>query len=103
VKIIIIVLVIMFSCSMPLVIPKLEPQTGNICVEAFRFCNGKIYVVRSEVVPGKFYVEAGVRAPHRKRVWMEIYVADGRKIILYRIINAKKIPAKPEGWEFEKE
>ena len=98
-----VIVIVLFSCSMPLVVPKMTPQTGNICVEAFRLYSGKIYVVRSEVIPGQFYFEGATRSPKRVRVWMEIYVADGRKIILYKIINAERIPATPEGWEFEKE
>lgn len=83
--------------------PKIEPMTGNVRIEAFRYYVGKIYVVKSEIIPTKKYSIGHPIIATRKRVWLEIYVADGRKIILYKIINAKLIPAKPEVWEFEKE
>ena len=93
----------MFSCSMPIVVPNMTPQTGRVCVEAFRYYNGRIYVVKSELMKAERFIEASTYVPKRKRIWIEIYVSDGHKIILYKIINAKKTPAKPEEWEFEKE
>ena len=94
------IIIVMFSCAMPIVVPKMEPPTGNVCIEAFRFYCGAIYVLKSELLPPKKYTETSMYVPSRKRIWLEIYVADGRKIILYKIINAKKTP---ERWEFEKE
>ena len=75
--------------------------TGNIVVEAFRFQGGRIFVAKSEIIPGKYYWEGSTAVPKRKRVWIEIYVAVGNQIVLYKTINAKCVPAKPESWEFE--
>ena len=88
---------------MPIVVPKMSSQPGNICVEGFRFYCGAIYVLKSELLPPRKYTEISTHAQPRKRIWLEIYVAEKNKIVLYKIINAKKIPAKPEEWEFERE
>ena len=63
--------------------------------------DGKVFVVKSEIVPGKYYWEGSTVVPKRKRVWMEIYAAINNRIVLVKVIEAKCIPAKPEGWEWD--
>ena len=101
-KILTILIVIMFSCSPKINVPRLMPVTGRaIVVDAFRYYNGRIFVVKSEIIPGGGYWDAATREPRRKRVWVEIYAAVNHRIELIRIIRATIVPAKPETWEFK--
>ena len=102
-KLLIIYLVILLSCSMVVLPPKTEPPNPNSRVEAFCFKDGKIYVLFSEIEPGKYYFEGSTLVPKRKRAWCEIYVALDNRIVLLKKINVKIIPAQPERWEIEKE
>jgi len=92
----------MISCSMPIHVPNVAPASArNEIIEAFRLYNGAIFIVKSEVIPGENYWESSTRTPRRVRVWMEIYIAKDNRIVLYKIIRAKLIPAKPEMWDFK--
>lgn len=63
--------------------------------------DGRIFIVRSEIIPGQYYWEGATVVPKRKRVWMEVYAAVNGRIVLVKIIRAKCIPAKPEEWEWD--
>jgi len=79
-----------------------DPIVGpNIVVEAFRFSDGNIYIVKSEIIPGGYYYDGAIRRISHKRVWCEIYGAFGNRIKLYKIVMGTIIPAKPETWKFE--
>ncbi len=93
---------LMVSCSMPLHVPRVAPAAVvGKNIEGFRLYNGAIFIVRSEIVTGGNYWESSTREPQRKRVWLEIYIAKDNRIILYKIIRAKIIPAQPETWDFK--
>lgn len=93
---------LMVSCSIPLHIPKVSPAAAiGESIEGFRLYSGAIFVVKSEIIAGGNYWESSTRTPRRVRVWMEIYVAKNNRIVLYKIIRAKLIPAKPEAWDFK--
>ena len=78
-------------------------EDSLVCIECFRYENNKIYVVKSEITKANLYLYiSGTKQDiPRKRVWCEIYVADGNKIRLYKIIIAKITPARSEQWEFK--
>jgi hypothetical protein len=102
VKVTVIFILLMVSCAMPIRIPNMMPAANsNVCIEAFRLRDGMIFVVKSEIVPGKYYWEGSTAVPKRKRVWMEIYAAVNGRIELIKVYEAKCIPAKPEGWEWD--
>lgn len=102
VRMAVIFLLISLSCSPYLRQPMLIPTTDNpIVVEAVRLYVGKLYIVKSEVIPGEFYYESSTKIPKRKRVWMEIYGAENNRIKLVMIIEAKLVPSQPEQWRFD--
>lgn len=73
---------------------------SNVRIEGFRHRDGMIFVVKSEIIPGKYFWEGATAIPKRKRVWMEVYAAVQGRIELIKVYEAKCIPAKPEGWEW---
>ena len=102
VKVTVIFILLMVSCALPIRIPNMMPAANsNVCIEGFRHRDGFIFVVKSQVIPGEFYFEGATRVPKRKRVWMEVYAAIKGRIELIKVYEAKCIPAKPEGWEWD--
>jgi len=96
----VVALLVMLSChpySMP---PKLYPDNPTVIIEAIRLYMGKLYVVKSEILPGEYYWESSTKVQRRKRVWLEIYVAEEHKIKLYMVVPAKMRKAQPETWRF---
>lgn len=92
----------MLTCAAITVPPQISSvEECEVIIEAFRYYNGMIFVVKSEILLPKYYYYAKTIEPRRKRVWMEVYISDGMKIILYKVVRAKIIPAKPESWDWE--
>lgn len=101
-KIIFLLIVVLFLCPTMGTFTRLDNVGTTQSLEAFGIYNGVIYVVWSEIISGHWYWDAGTWKPEHKRVWVEIYKANGRYIILYKTIEVKIIPARAEGWEFDK-
>lgn len=102
IKCLIIFVLLMVSCSLPIRIPRMAPAvTQNVVLEAFRLVDGKIFIVKSEIITGQYYWEGATATPKRKRVWMEIYAAVNGRIVLVGAIEARCVPAKPEEWEWD--
>jgi hypothetical protein len=106
-KILLLVMLVLFlsagAVSNKTVAP-IEPSSGEgIYLLGFTFKNGNIYVLKGEVLPGSYYFDGSTRRDRHKRIWCEIYVARWNKIVLYKTINAKIIPATPETWEFDEQ
>lgn len=102
-KVFIIFIVLMVSCSLPMRIPKMMAANRNVCIEGFKYSTNAIFIILSETDSGAQYWESSTRTRPRKRVWMEIYIARDNKIVLWRVINAVLISANPEKWKFEDE
>jgi len=91
----------MFCCYPTLVSPTVEPHKDrNIRIEAFAFHDGMIFVVKSEIVIVPSVVEVSGVVIKRKDVWVEIYIASGGCIVLYKTIRGRIIPAQPESFDF---
>jgi len=93
---------ITFSCSIPISRIKTVPAANdNVIIEGFRLYHGMIFIIKSEMICGNDYWDTSNGVPHRKRVWVEIYIAENNRIVLYKIISTHKVPATPEYWEFD--
>jgi hypothetical protein len=96
------ILTLALFLPMLFVVPDIEKESSTVCLEMFMHKNGKIYVMKSEVVLPSNYRELyqwGGK-PRKKRVWIEIYVATKLGIKLKAIINGKIITARPESYDF---
>lgn len=74
---------------------------SEICIEGFTLYHGMIFIVKSQIVPGEFYWDAGNWQQKHKKVWMEIYAAVGTQIRLIKIVEGRVIPPTPERFSFE--
>jgi len=85
-----------------LAIPPRQDNKTFVCVEAFRFTGGRIFVYKSEILlPANHYeVMLYGNTIRRKRVWIEIYVATPWGIKLLMIVNGRIIPATSETYDF---
>lgn len=102
IKVTVIFIMLMASCSLPIRIPNvMGAEIGGEIVEGFAYYCGKIFVVKSISISGAHYWQSSTKIPAKKRVWMEIYIARGGHIVLFAILNAKLISANPERWRFE--
>jgi hypothetical protein len=103
-KMVLAFLALMFACSAANVVNDtyiIEPiPESNVCIEGFALYRGMIYVVKSQIVPGEFYWEAGNWQQKHKRVWMEIYAAIGTQIRLVKVVEGSVIPPTPEHFDF---
>lgn len=101
-KIVAMFVVAMFSCSIPIIPPKVAPAISvNVVIEAVTLYHGRVFILKSTIIPGVEYWNASGRIPARKRVWVEVYAAVNGHIEIVKILDAKRIPAKPEMWEFK--
>jgi hypothetical protein len=84
------------------VAPMKISKDGIVHIEGFQYKNNKIFVVKSEFTAADLFshLYSTIQEIPRKRVWLEIYVAVGNRIVLCKIIVAEIIPAQPEAWKF---
>ena len=101
-KLVAIFIVAMFSCSISTIPPKMTPaSSGGITIEGMRLYNGRLFILKSMVFPGGKYWRTANVIPAIKRCWVEIYTSVNGRIVLYKIMEARKIPAQPESWELK--